>query len=135
MADLVITAANVKPGTDAVVEQVKWGATVTAGQPVYQNATDRKFYPADANGTGTREVYGIALSGGAVDQVGVVQRSGRIAIGATVVVGETYVLSGTAGGVAPVADITSGSNVVHLGVAATATEIKMSINNTAIVKA
>lgn len=38
MANLAITAANVIPGSDAVIENKIFGATITAGELCYEQA-------------------------------------------------------------------------------------------------
>ncbi len=44
MADLSITAANVLRGSNARVETGIFGATVTAGQVVYRDASDNNKF-------------------------------------------------------------------------------------------
>jgi hypothetical protein len=49
-------------------------------------------------------------------------------------VGQVYVASTNAGGIAPYADLGSGDYVTILGVATTATNLKLSINQSGIAK-
>jgi hypothetical protein len=115
MADLSITAANVRPGSDAIIRLVQFGENVTAGQVVYLKSSDSKYWKADANAGSSAEVaVGIALTGGSTDGYGVIQTGGTIIIGATTVKGEIYVLSATAGGIAPCTDLTTGWYPVFL---------------------
>jgi len=69
MADITITATNVKRGPGAVIVHGILAATVTAGQVLYRLA-DGTFGLADANGASTliKTPYGIALNGGAAGQ-------------------------------------------------------------------
>jgi hypothetical protein len=53
-------------------------------------------------------------------------------IGTTMTVGETYLLSRTAGGIMPNADRTTGDYVTRLGTAATATQLDLAIKATGI---
>ncbi len=128
MADLTITAANVKKGTGAVLETGIAGVAVTAGQPVYKDASNsNKFGLSDCNSatSAQRSVYGIAMHAAGADQPLVVQKGGQITIGATVVPGTVYCVSGTPGGIRPVADNTSGDFVSLIGVAVSTTVIDM----------
>jgi len=129
MADITVTAANVVPQSDAVLVTGKALSAVTAGQPVYRDTTTRKFAPADTDhGTAiNRVVFGIAVNGAAADQTLTVQTAGTIDIGATTVVGVIYVLSGTAGGIAPAADLATGDYTTVLGIGVTTANIKLGI--------
>jgi len=119
MADVSITAANVLPGDDAVIEHGTYGATVTQGQVVYQDSADKKLKLADNDhaAAAVRGFRGIALNAGANGQPGSIQRSGDITIGGPLVAGTTYCLSSTAGGICPQADVASGDEVIVIGVA------------------
>lgn len=117
MVDLSITAASVVPGSNATVEKGTAGATITAGQAVYKDGTTSKFKLADANGSGTRSVYGIALNGASDGQPLAVVRAGDVTIGATLTAGVAYYLSENAGGIAPIADIGSGDDPIIIGMA------------------
>jgi hypothetical protein len=129
MADITVTAANVVQGDGADVENGIFGATVTAGQVVYKDAADQRFKLCDANsGTAAARVpYGIALNGGATGQPAAIQKAGNINPGGTVVVGQTYVASANAGGIAPVSDLATGHYVSHLGIGITSSLISMGI--------
>lgn len=124
MADLTITAGSVVPSAAAVTKTVTAGATITAGMPVYLDSADSdKAKPCDADAAATSTIYGIAANGASSGQpVEVVLSDTALAIGATVAVSELYVISGTAGGIAPNADLTSGQyfSVVGWGVSTSA---------------
>lgn len=122
MADLTITAANVQQASDAEVEHGTAGATITAGQTVYKDTTDSdKWKLADNDDTAAKaEATGIALVNCADGQPISVIRRGDIDLGATLTVGEIYVLSSTAGGIAPEADLVTNDFVTVLGIATAA---------------
>lgn len=133
MADITITAANVKKGAGAVIVHGILADAVTAGQALYRLA-DGTYGLADSNGGSAlhKRPAGIALNGGSAGQPVAIQTAGRIHIGGTVTPGEIYVLSGTAGGVAPEGDLASGMDVAILGVGYDADEIALNINASGI---
>lgn len=127
MADLVITAANVLKGSGAQVETGTAGASVTAGQVCYLDTSTNTLKLADCNSAtaAVRSPYGIALHAAGSGQPLVVLKSGSITIGATVAVGVPYFVSGTAGGIRPVADNTTGDYVSLVGIGTSTTAIKV----------
>lgn len=131
MADLTITAANVVAGSNARTEHGIAGATITAGQAVVFNTATKRWVLADADHAtaALRIARGIALNGASSGQPITVQTSGPITIGATLTPGVGYYLSGTPGGVCPVADVGTGENVCLLGLAASATVLNLDIQN------
>lgn len=131
MAALSITAANVVAGSNATRENGVAGASVTAGQAVYRDPTTRKYLLSDADAAtaAANSVDGIALHGAAANQPLTIQRGGDINLGATLVVGTIYVLDSTAGGIAPASDLGSGEVAVVLGVATSASNLKLDILN------
>jgi hypothetical protein len=83
-------------------------------------------YLSDANASATtKAITGIALNGAAIGQPVSVQTSGTITIGATVAVGTIYVVSATAGGIAPSTDLASTWGTIIIGVADTTGTIKL----------
>lgn len=127
MTDLVITAASVAPGSGAVLQTGTAGEALVAGKAVYQKAADSKWYLADCN-SATAEVRvakAIALTGSAAGQPVEVQTSGQITIGATLTAGVIYYLSGTAGGLRPVADNTTGDYPQSIGMAVSTTVLQL----------
>lgn len=128
MADLVITAASVVAGTGATKENGVAGASVTAGQVVYKDASDGgKFKLADNDSAtaAVRSPYGIALHAAAANQPLTVLKEGPITIGATVAVGVVYCLSSTAGGICPNADIAAGDYNTILGIGTSTSVIEV----------
>ncbi len=119
MADLAITASQVKAGAGAVEGTGVAGATVTAGQSVYEDATDGRIKLADANlSLAAAKAKGVALHGALANQPIRYQKGGKAIVGAAAAPakGTIYVVSGTAGGIAPAADLVSGWHATILGV-------------------
>lgn len=132
MTDLAITTANVAKGSDALIENGTAGVAVTAGQVVYLDSTTGKYLLSDNNGTGTRSVRGIALHAAALGQPLAVQRDGDITIGAALTAGDDLWLSGTAGGICPRADITTGMNPILIGVAKSTSVLTLAITDVGV---
>lgn len=127
MADISITAANVLAGSDAKKRRVTAGATVTAGAALYRDPADGEYKLADADAEATAGCDGIALTGGADGQpiiVAVPSLGGTINLGATLAVGQTYVVSTTAGGIAPISDMATGDFTSIIGVATSTSILK-----------
>lgn len=124
MADLSITAASVIASSAARRISKAAASTITAGQVVYLNSSGT-VAPADANASAaTAAVLGIAENGGGAGQrISVITKDPALVIGATVAVGDILVLSATAGGIAPAADLTTGHYATVLGVAVSTTAI------------
>jgi hypothetical protein len=127
MADLTITAANVVKGTGSTTETLISGATITAGQTIYKDASDSnkaKLYDADG-AAALRSFYGIALNGASSGQPVTVLTGGPITIGATVAVGVAYYGSDTPGGICPFADLEAGDYPTIIGIGISTTQIKV----------
>ncbi len=129
MADITVTPASVVAGSDSTTVSGTAGVTITAGQAVYLDTTTGKWALADADSAtvAQRRAAGIALNGAALNQPIKVLTSGDITIGATVTAGVAYYLSGTAGGICPVADIGTGEYVNLIGIATSATVLRVGI--------
>jgi len=126
MADLSQTAANVVADPGFTSQSGTFGGAIDAGMPVYVDTADNKLKSADNNASAlTATVLGLALNGGANGQPGVVITKGDINIGATLVVGETYVLSATAGKICPIGDLAAGNYVTVLGVAISTSKLRL----------
>lgn len=134
MADISITAASVVAGSTASVKHGTAGATITAGQVVYEDAATGKYLLADADSAtaGATEPYGIALNGASLNQPLAVARGGPVTIGATLTAGVAYYLSNTAGGICPVADVGTGEDVVLIGLATSAAILDVDIQITGV---
>lgn len=128
-ADLSITAASFKTGARAKFRAPAFaGVAITAGQAVYMDGNG-KWQLADANGTNTEKVEGLAAHSVAANQpLLVVYEDDDLTLGATLsMTAPIYVLSGTAGGIAPVADITTGMHPKYLLTAKSTTKCILSI--------
>jgi hypothetical protein len=135
MADISITAGSVVAAASATKESGIAGATITAGQVVYKDTSDNKYKLADGDSAtaAVRKPIGIALNGASNGQPLAIVKSGLVTIGATVVAGTAYYLSDdTPGGIAPLADIGSGDDVVFLGIATTAAILNLNIMITGV---
>lgn len=130
MADLVQTAASVLAAASAAgnIRQVTAGGTITAGMPVYLDAATRTYKAADASALLTAAAVGIALNGAASGQPLTILTGGSINIGATLTVGAVYVVSATAGAIAPLADLLSTEYVTTLGTATSTSLLLLNIN-------
>ena len=121
MAILSQTAANVGIGSlTATLRPVTVGEAVTQGMPGYRNATDGKYYKADANDTAAKaEVVCIFLTPASTDGHAVALLLGLVNLGATLAVGTAYYLSNTAGAIQLASDLVSSDYVTYLGTAKT----------------
>jgi len=131
MADLSgITA--VRPTQFTQLRIVQYGATITAGQPIVKSGT--KYVLADANASAAlAAAEGIAMTPGADNGYGVMAFGGNIVlVGTAMTVGDTYLVSPAAGGIMPNADRATGAFITRLGVAASATQLNLSIEATNI---
>jgi hypothetical protein len=128
MADVSVTAAEVLSDSGTVSTNGILGATVTAGQVVYLDSTVNTWKLADANDSAaTAAGRGIALNGGVAGQPVTVCNSGTLDPGFTVTVGAVYVISATPGGIAPVADLTTGWRTTVLAIGITASQLRLHI--------
>ncbi len=132
MADLTgITA--VRPTADTQTSRVVYGATISPGDPVYQDAADNEHKAADASAQATAVVVGIAMTPGVDAGHGIIAISGSIIlVGTTMAVGEPYVVSAAAGKIAPETDLATNEYVSRLGTAATTTQLDLNFQVTAI---
>lgn len=136
MADLAVTATSVLASGQATKETGVAGAALTAGQLVYKEAATGQFKGTDCDSATAevRNIYGVALNGAAIGQPVVVARNDPdFTPGATLVKGSRYYASGTAGGIAPEADLASGDHVALLGVASSTTKLVMNPFNSDVV--
>jgi hypothetical protein len=141
MADLSITPSAVALQSGSTFDGTA-GATITAGQVVYYDTATSKLKLADSNvagasGADLAVIRGIALHASLDGQPLRIQTDGVIAIGATVVLGESYVLSDTPGGIHPVSDIDTGATqyVSWLGIGTTVAQITLKFFNSGIKRA
>lgn len=112
MADVSQTPGNVVLVSGSTRVRTA-GATITAGMPVYSDATDGgAIKPADADAAASAAVVGIALNGAADGQPVTYALPGSVINwGAVLTKNLYYVASTTAGAVAPSADLASGDYI------------------------
>lgn len=136
MADLSITATSVVKGSGAKTVNGTAGATITAGQVLYYDSTAGTYKLADTDSAtaAVRSPVGIALNGAASGQPVEVLTAGPVTIGATVAVGDVYFLSGTAGGLAPAADVAAGDYPCIIGICTSTSVLDVKIHEAGAVK-
>ena len=125
MANLTQTSANVGVGdSKSRVRIVVAGESITRGMPIYETAG--KWYQADANVQASSQATAIAQSSAAIDGALLISEGADalINLGATLAVGETYVVSATKGAICPIGDLTTGDYPCVLGTATTTAFIK-----------
>ena len=112
MADVTQTAANVRFGTNANrALRRKSGEAFSIGMPLYIKASDGLLYKFDANAsleTGTLAGWAGQTVDSAGIEVDVITEDDDFTPGFTMTKNGVYVPSATAGGIAPVADVTTG---------------------------
>lgn len=105
--DESVTAANVNWVSGVRPANIKFGETITAGQPLYLDATTGKYKKADADTDTESEVAGVAKDGGGDGHDGLILLPGAVYnCGFTTTAGARYFLSITAGGITQVAPAT-----------------------------
>ncbi len=128
MAAISVTASAVLPSANATLEQGTAGATITAGQTIYKDASNL-WQLADANGTppSNTSLPGIAVVGSSANQpILVCRRDPAFTPGFTVLAGDTLWTSPTAGGITKtIGDLVSGCTVCALGVMLTTTTMNL----------
>lgn len=114
-----------------------YGATISAGQPVYQDQTDSFWkLAACASTAAIAAAKGIAITDGVNGSYGVIATGGSLLlVGTTMAVGTDYLVGSTAGTIVPTADLASTNYNTRLGTAATTTQIDLTIVATGIQKA
>ncbi len=126
MVDANVTPAEVLPGADTSYVKGTLGETVTAGQCVYLDSTTATYKKADIDASAdAANAIGIAMNGGSSGQFVKIATGGHIDPGFTVILGEIYVVSGTAGGIAPVADLAQNDYTHILGLGISASSMKL----------
>jgi len=129
MTDISITAASVVAAASAVKQTGIAGEAITAGQVVYKAAATGKFMLCDGDSAtaAVRVPLGIALNGGSDGQPMVIAKSGDVTIGATLTAGTAYYLGDDPGGICPLADVTTGDDVVLIGLAKSTSVLAVNI--------
>ena len=133
MADLVITTANLELNNSrSRPSTVQAGSAVTIGQPVYLDTAVGKYSPADADAEATAAVAGIAITSADADGYFSMLSTTDLILGATLVTGDAYYLSTTAGSICSHSDLGSGDYVTLIGFAASTTVLNLDIAVTGI---
>lgn len=127
MADISVTPGNVIAGSNATRDIGTAGETIVAGKAIYLDAATSKWMLSDNNGTGTRQVHGIALNGASLNQPVSMIKSGDLTVGSVLTAGTDYWLSATAGGICPRADLATGMDTIQIGVAKSATVLTVAV--------
>jgi hypothetical protein len=129
LADISITGTSTVAGSGAKIVEGTAGVALSGGQVVYLDSATNSYKLADCNSAtaAARSPVGFALHAAAAGQPIAVQTGGSLTLGGTLVAGVVYYLSGTPGGVRPVADNTTGDYPVALGIATSTTVLKMGI--------
>lgn len=140
MANLNITAANVLPSDNAIIEHGVAGVAIAAGDVLYRDTSDsNKLKLADANDASAivRAVRGIAVNSAAAGQrVSYVTEDSALTLGTGLVaIGDGLILSATPGKIAPEADLASGMYRTNLGIAVSTAAISFKPFAVAVAKA
>jgi hypothetical protein len=125
MANLTQTAANVGVGDGrSRVRIVIAGESITRGMPIYES--NGKWFQSDANVQAAAQATAIAQSTASTDGALLITEGAGalINLGATLTVGETYVVSATKGAICPIGDLTTGDYPCVLGTATTTALIR-----------
>ena len=124
MPDLTITPANVINTGKAPTKTGIAGEALTAGQTVYVKSADGKIYKAQCDATPEEaDCAGITLNGASLNQPVEYVDAGAIDLGATTTTAKTttYMVSATAGGICPQADLIATQRIVQVGYATNTT--------------
>lgn len=131
MADLTITPANVHAqGEDTRIRVVQFGDAMAAGKAfcyAIESGVQKAFLADATTASGLTDCKGVVLVGAADDGYGVVCEGGPIDVGATLTAGTAYILSETAGGIAPAADFSgyTSATQVHIGYASATDQLEV----------
>ncbi len=136
MADLSVTAANVLASTSAKKVTGVAGATILAGEVLYEDPADSmKLKLAVSTSATTAKVIGIALHGATAGQpITYVMLDDDFTPGATLslsvaAAAGVYVLSATAGKIAPIADLVATNRLVVIFIAKSTSKAKLVLKN------
>lgn len=120
MSDISQTAANVLKSTPAQDKDGTSGEALTAGNAIYMASNSRWLRTGAGNNaqiSGTTEIGIVLNSAPGTGQPIRIFKNGKINLGATLTVGETYVVSRNLGRICPISDLATNDYVSILGVA------------------
>lgn len=127
MADLVITPANVQPTGSTQQRNGIAAVAINAGQAIYINSSNQVALCEHDQTAVEAACQGIALSSAAAGQPITYAVGGEIDLGSVLSAGAVFIVGAGAGGIAPEADAGAGDYVTVLGVAVSATNLKIGI--------
>ena len=137
MADISVTASSVVPSATATIARGTAGATITAGQPLYQDANN-KLQPAAQTSSTTAHMVGIAVDNASSGQPVEYVSLGDVTFNAVLSPGKMYVLGANAGGISLSADLdAAGANTRYgnfVGVATSSTNLRVGIVNSDVLR-
>ncbi len=126
MTDLSVTAADVQAASGADIRRATAGAAIAAGEPIYIDPTDSLAKLAANTSQTLANCVGIALHAADAGQPVTYIAEGNLDVGATLTVGELYILS-AAGAISPVGDAESNDWMTYLGIATAADNLRLNI--------
>lgn len=127
MADLVVIAANVKPGSDLVTKRGIAGEAISAGDSLFI-ATDGELELCEKDqAAADAACVGVAVNDAAALQPIEYGITGTIDMGAILAIGQTYIVGAGPGGLAPEADAAVGNFTTVVGISTTANILKLGI--------
>lgn len=133
MADLSVTAASVV-FTSGEKGQANAGEAITAGQVIYLTAAGLAMKAQADGSTLEATAEGIALNAAGTGQPVVYAKPGSIINpGATLVLGDVYCVSVTAGGIGLIEELASTNKISIVGYPLTTSSMKVHIINTGTV--
>lgn len=135
MADIVITPGNLYPSGAAQITRGIAAVAITAGQVVaFNSSSPPGIALSDNDATPPLNLpIGIAVCSAGVGQpVNYTAIDANLTIGATVVNGTIYVLSGNPGGICPTTDLLTGDGVCIIGVGKGTTALWLNVLTTGI---
>lgn len=135
MAEYLSTATSVlKTSTTSTAEGTA-GGTIVAGQAIYiDTAAAGVLKVCDADAATSAECAGIALNGGGTGQPIRYATGGDITL-STMTVGAVFMVSQTtAGSFCADSDLLTGDFISIIGVATTATNLRIKINNSGVAR-
>ena len=122
MADLVVTEADVTSNnTTQTYRSYQAGEAITAGQVVRIDGATGKLVKSQADTADNADILGIAITSAALDEYLVIAEGGSYITGATMVAGQYYVVSNTAGSLCLFSDLTTGQYATYAIYATTTT--------------
>jgi len=117
MTDLSQTSGNVEWNSGTNQKTGIAGEAITAGEPVYISSSDGRLYAAEAGDTAAKAAA-VGIATATAEKAGAIisyaPPGANIDVGASTTQAEVYVVSATAGGIAPVADLVEDDYVTVL---------------------